>query len=245
MRVGALLLVMLSLATPTLAKQTTGTLVPGRDTSSRIESFGATPLKNHPDTQLELPSSEAALDNGRAVARCLWKRNAPTASALLEAQTLATFETAVHQATATIAECSASHLNSPNVFRVGFSTSALRGLVADAGLRGNGFPQLHAASYSSVVAGSDWITQDEGQKVVLRTADCLAAREPERTMAVIYAVPGSKEEGVAFMALLPLIPSCLERGVNLSAKRPMFRLALAEAVDRRMRLAQMPAEKSK
>lgn len=113
----------------------------------------------------------------------------------------------------------------------------MRGLFADARFGRDGVPKLSSARYVSVEAGSDWITADPGQKVLLRTSDCLAARYPGESANLLATQPNSAAEKTAFGPIAAALSGCLEKGVTLSARRSALRLTLASAMDRRTRSA--------
>lgn len=223
--------------------QSTGTLVPNRESSAVVGSIGALRTTTPEPAASEQQPTQAALAYGRGMATCLWKRYPRSAADLLNSEDVQSFSNSVRQAMHAMQACSSEQMHDFGTSALALSNSSLRGLVAEARFRHDGFPRLGAINYSSVTVGSDWITTDPGQKVVLRTADCLAATQPERAMALLYAAPDSIEEKSTFSALAPAIPSCLEQGVSLSANRAGMRLALASAIDRRTRLAGASAGK--
>lgn len=241
----ALILSAALVAPSATARQSTGTLIPGRDSSAYVGSVGA--LRPKPDAvlpTLEQQPSGVALANGRGMAACLWKRQPNGAAALLKILNTSAFAAEVKRIMPTLQTCWGAQIRDTTYSGLGISNNALRGLVAEAYYRRKGWPNLPPANYSSVMEGSDWISSDPGQKVVLRTADCLAAREPGRVVALLSTEPDSLAEKSAFVTLAPAIPSCLEQGVSLSAKRAGMRLALASAIDRRARLSAAAVRKS-
>jgi hypothetical protein len=193
------------------------------------------------DPDMEVKPDTAALTKAREVAACVEKSAPDKVDALLGATDVAAFEAAWRPVKSKMSTCfynrseTDAHLRMTNNF--------VRSLMAEARFRRLGPASLAAIDYTSVVEGSDWITGDAGAKVVLRTADCVAARKPAEAAALLGTMPESAEEKTRFATLVPTLGSCLETGVTLKANRSGMRLALASALDRRTRMTGGPAAK--
>ena len=215
------------------AVQSTGTLVPNSDSSSSVASLG---LLRTVEGPMEVKPSDAALANARGMMACAVKKKPVEAAQVLSAIDLTGIATVVRRLMPTLQTCmgKAAEREAGSV-ELGLSTNMLRALMAEAWMRQKGLPSLAPVAYIHTAPGSDWLSGNLGQKIVLRMADCLAAKEPYRSEAMLYATPGSPEERAAFSALTPVFSSCLEKNVTLTTNRVGVRLALASAIDRRSR----------
>jgi len=208
--------------------QTTGSLIPNRGTSSSVSSI------NVDRANLEGQPGARAMSTGRAMATCMVARQPKRVEVLLAQTSAAGMDLAWRPLLAAADGCLFNAIDSDADLI--FSNNTVRSLLAEAMFMKAGPPRLALAQYSSVVEGSDWITDNAGAKVVLRTADCVVARKPAEVADLLATTPEAATEKSAFAALVPTLGTCLETGVTLKANRTGMRLALASALDRRARL---------
>jgi hypothetical protein len=184
-------------------------------------------------SQLEGQPDNAAVTTGRKIAACMVARQPSRVDALLAQTNVAGLQAAWKFLKGPAEGCLFNAVEADaDLF---FSSNMIRSLLAEARFQRTGPARLSAADYSSVVEGSDWVTDNPGSKVVLRTADCVAVRKPSETADLLATPPGGAEERAAFAALVQALGTCLEAGVTLKANRTGMRLALASALDRRTR----------
>jgi hypothetical protein len=208
--------------------QTTGSLIQNRGNSSSVSSVQLN------EQDLEMKPDVAALNMARGVAACVEKSAPEKVDALLGTTESAAFEAAWKPVQNKMSTCFYNRVTWDANLRM--TNNLVRSLMAEARFRRLGAVTLTPVDYASVVEGSDWITDDAGAKVVLRTADCVAARKPIEAAALLQTVPDSADEKTRFAALVPALGTCLETGVTLKANRPGMRLALASALDRGARM---------
>jgi hypothetical protein len=209
----------------------TGTLIPGNSTSAPVGSIGGRPIPNGP---MEAQPSDAAFAAARAMAGCLVRRRPDDVQAMLGASSVGEFMSARAQAGGTFTRCAlATASKDVSVIQMSFTPTNLFGLLAEAWLIRKGHPSLPVVPNSTGATSLDWMASDMGRRVVVRLADCLARREPDRSSALVRSEPLSSSEAAALASVTPLIPSCLEKNVTLATNRNGLRLALAAALYRR------------
>ncbi len=116
-----------------------------------------------------------------------------------------------------------------------FETDTLRGKLAEALLKNdkdaiNALPILPLGKdYSRT-----WFAATGRDAVIDEMAVCVADTNPRGIAALIATRGFSKEEGVAFGAVVPTLGTCLRVGAKLQANRPALRAALADALYQRI-----------
>ena len=209
----------------------TGTLVPGKGTSSPVVSTGH--YERGPEVTEVMPS-DAAITAARAMAKCAVEKRPAEVQAALDAADWRSFILATQELSSTMSRC-AGKLAGDGVSQVqfGFGPPTYYGVLSEAWLLQKGMRRLEPTTYAAASPSFAWLSRGARDIVVLRLADCLAHKEPLRVEALVRSAPLSAKEKAGFASINPVLPACLESNVTLSATKTKLRLALATAMYRR------------
>lgn len=212
----------------------TGTLIPGRETSSPVASVGTVGRgATGSDTYGEAQPTVTALNVARTTLRCVIKKRPDSVQAMLVATDRAQLLASYHSVDLIFTDCAARSARGEG-FQLGMGRGTLMGLAAEASLARNRIPVLAEVPYTSQISELDWTTEQPGTKIVLRLASCLSSTKPQQVVNLLYTAPASAGEAAAFGALAPAFPSCLERNTTLKTGKSGLRLALALSYYRRI-----------
>lgn len=234
MRLAALFLAALALP-PTAAAQT-GTLVPGRDSSSMVEEWGRLRRidpKQQKAAAAQRRANAEANETMRSFASCLinstdTRREHDALVAFLRVQPDAP-QAAELAGRFTKDEC----LNAGSFTSLGvrFSADVLRGalfrsLYLDAN-RAPGRPRVERAELEPV-----WSKADGNYAALVRFGDCVVADQPAAAHTFVAVRPDSTEQGAAVQMLSPSLNKCVGKGATVQFSRMMLESTLSEALYR-------------
>lgn len=181
-------------------------------------------------------TEEQADEATTRIASCMVARRATAAQAYVSASTATEIESAdrtLFKEIQCLSHANLTIMSDTTVFHI--PTDALRGKLAEAFLDKdrsamNALPALPLAKdYSRV-----WFAATGRDPVVDEMAVCVADTNPHAIAALLATRGFSKEENVAFGAIVPSLGTCLRVNAKLTANRPALRAALADALYQRI-----------
>lgn len=214
------------------AQVSTGTNIQGQESASPVHRIGA--YADRELTPMEEQAHAEALRAGRVMASCFAGRRPGTVAEILRSSSHEGFTAAMKKAQVAMGPCLVRAGSSDaGLLQMNFSRFDMMGLLGEAVLVSGPAPSFEAVPVAAVPRAPQWIGRTMGQAVMLQVATCLAYTQPRSAQAVIWAKPGTPQEGAAFGQLVAHLPSCLDKNVTLKASKPALRLALATALYQR------------
>lgn len=208
----------------------TGTLVPGKSTSSPIQTSAPPFASEKPDAAGEMRdrSSAEAIQTLHAVAACVVKKDQKGVGTLFGGRKITTVRSEYWpKANATLSAC----LSKEGGGQLGGRSTLFFGALAQ---------QLYLKSYPKLPVIDDskmdfsFFPTDRPEQIVIDTfADCLVLKAPANADQLMRTPPESLNEVESFRAISSLFPSCLPREYQLKVKRSNLRLAMANVLYRR------------
>lgn len=181
-------------------------------------------------------TDEQADEAAARIASCMVAKRGPAAKTYISATTpkeLAEIQRALFKEIQCLSHSNLTIMSDTTVFHI--PTDTLRGKIAEAILK----DERGSIDALSVLAlakeySRPWFAATGRDAVVDEMGVCVADTNP-RGIAALLATRGfSKEENVAFGAIVPSLGTCLRVGAKLQANRPALRAALADALYQRV-----------
>jgi hypothetical protein len=178
--------------------------------------------------------SDAAIALARATANCVVGKKPADAQIALNAADWRSFILATQKLAPAMSQCVGKVADDGvSQAELGFSAPTYFGVLAEAWVIRNGMRALEPVAYAADTPSFGWLSRGAADSVVLKLADCLAHKEPQRVEALVRSKPLSDQEAAGFASIRPVLPTCLDSNVTLSASKSKLRLALATAIYKR------------
>lgn len=210
----------------------TGTLIGGKQTAQPVASIGGyrVPL----GAPMEQQASAKALQAGRAMARCIYRRKPAIIRSALGATSEADFHARYTIPKSLAGECLIETADDAvGMMALTFSGFDQVALFSEAALQKADSRGLAPIPVAAVPRANDWMTGDLGKQVTLQLATCLVYTQPKAAEELVLSKPGTIDEEAGFMSVLPLVAGCLDKNVTLHATKAMLRQSLAIALYQR------------
>jgi hypothetical protein len=221
----------LAAASPAQVREpSTGTLVPGRATTSPVQSTDDPNLDRwgKGGSLSGSPASLKDLQAGRIIVGCVVDSKPLIAMNYLNSF----FENRRGRVTrpyqAILSTCLEKYQQDHGTGELSLALSEYTNysLLAEAYLTKYGIPKLAPLPLQGVLESEHY----ERASPDYRLAACLAYTQPEASANLVASPVGSPQESVAFAALVPLIPDCVPAGSALSLDKSWVRLRLATSL---------------
>ena len=209
------------------AEPSTGTLIPGRTTSSPV----------HPD-QAARASEEALLSKSpslgsdlkiaRIVMDCVVDKRPVVAINFLNAFMENRQDRMRRSYEAALSKCLYETQNALGSEKMLLRVSGFTNysLLAEAYLRRHGVPDLEIVPVKDLIESKYYRESSPDYQL----SACLAYTQPSATKNLVVSGVGSEEEKKAFSALAPLISACVPAGATLALGKTWLRLRLATSL---------------
>lgn len=233
-------LLIVASASHSWAQTSTGTLVPGRTTTSPVQTVGNVydPAEQDKREASQNPKAfKKALKTAREMAKCAARRKPVVVINYLGARSQQEYTKVFRGYKNALSEClGRTFVPLEREITIALSSYTNHAVQSEAYLQTYGVPTLQPLPISELTASDEYRTASFDYQL----AACLTYSQPSLAAAVVMSEPDSPAEQSAFSDLTPHVSACVPRGSTLNFAKTWLRLRLATSLYLRA-----PAEKQR